>query len=56
MNLDFRTLEPKAFVEIFPSLISQSAIRHQVLLSKESKVLEINAPSETQVYPAQRPS
>lgn len=56
MNLDFRTMEPKAFMEIFPSLIPQAAIKHQVLLPTQQKVLDIPPPQATQQYPIQRPS
>ena len=56
MNLDFRTMEPKAFMEIFPSLIPQAAIKHQVILPSKQKTIEIPAPSATQHYPIERPS
>jgi len=56
MNLDFRTMEPKDFREIFPSLIPQAAIKHQVLLPSQQKTVDIPAPSVTQDYPIERPS
>jgi hypothetical protein len=55
MNLDFRTMEPKPFMEIFPSLMPQAAIKHQVVLSNKA-TLQINPPCETQEYPRERPS
>lgn len=56
MNLDFRTMEPKAFMEIFPSLIPQAAIKHQVLLPSHQKTIDIPATAKTHHYPIERPS
>lgn len=36
MNLDFRTMEPKAFMEIFPSTIPLNVIQHRCLIPKFS--------------------
>ena len=54
MNLDFRTMDPKAFMEIFPALIPVSAIRHQAIVGE--KVIEIAHPQKTATYPILRPS
>ena len=55
MNLDFRTMEPKAFMEIFPALIPITSIRHQVQLGS-GQLLEVDPPSRTAQYPVERPS
>lgn len=54
MNLDFRTMEPKQFMEIFPITMPQSSIDHRVALGP--KTLSITASSCTAEYPQQRPS
>ncbi|KAK3615999.1 hypothetical protein LTR56_026258 [Elasticomyces elasticus] len=54
MNLDFRTMEPKPFMEIFPSLIDASEICHRVAIGSEST--DVAPPPETKVYPNIRPS
>lgn len=54
MNLDFRTMDPKPFMEIFPALIPISAIDHRVLMGQ--KFIPIPAPFRTTPYPAIRPS
>jgi hypothetical protein len=54
MNLDFRTMDPKPFMEIFPCLMPQGAIPHQVVL--RGKTTDILPPSQTSVYAAERPS
>ena len=56
MNLDFRTMDPKPFMEIFPSMISQSAIHHQALIERLGKTIDIPPPIKTALYPAVRPS
>lgn len=56
MNLDFRTMDPKPFMEMFPSTIHMSMIRHQVLIPQQGKTLEIAAPPITALYPTGRPS
>lgn len=56
MNLDFRTMDPKAFMEIFPSTIPLSAIQHQVLIPKLGKCIEIAPHGKTVEYPVIRPS
>lgn len=56
MNLDFRTMEPKAFMEIFPSTIPLAAIKHQVLIPKLGKTIDVAPPTKTKPYPTVRPS
>ncbi|KAK1621832.1 hypothetical protein BDP81DRAFT_335929 [Colletotrichum phormii] len=55
MSLDFRTMDPKPFMEIFPALIPQSAIDHQVLLGS-GELISIAPPQSTAVYKVERPS
>ncbi|KAJ9646688.1 hypothetical protein H2204_000380 [Knufia peltigerae] len=55
MNLDFRTMDPKPFMEIFPAIIPLSAIQHQVDLG-DGELIDIKAPSKTAEYPTIRPS
>ncbi|KAF6825814.1 hypothetical protein CPLU01_10011 [Colletotrichum plurivorum] len=55
MSLDFRTMEPKAFMEMFPAVVPQSAIEHQVLMGG-GDVLPVEAPAETAAYEVERPS
>ena len=55
MNLDFRTMDPKPFMEIFPTVIPLSAIKHQVDLGN-GRIVNIPAPRKTAVYPVIRPS
>ncbi|KAH0285483.1 DUF1446-domain-containing protein [Aureobasidium namibiae CBS 147.97] len=54
MNLDFRTMDPKQFYEIFPATIPQAAINHEAVVDK--KRISIAPPRKTQHYPVQRPS
>lgn len=56
MNLDFRTMDPKAFMEIFPSTIPLSAIQHQTLIPKLGKTIDVAPPSKTESYPVIRRS
>ncbi|KAK7211008.1 hypothetical protein V2G26_018186 [Clonostachys chloroleuca] len=55
MNLDFRTMEPKPFMEMFPALMPVSAIDHRVEMSNGT-TCKINPPSHTKTYPVIRPS
>jgi hypothetical protein len=54
MNLDFRTMDPKKFYEIFPATIPQAAINHEALVA--GKRISVAPPGKTQHYPIQRPS
>lgn len=56
MNLDFRTMDPKPFMEIFPVVIPQDLIHHRVVLSGGQKIIEAPSPPETRIYPTKRPS
>jgi hypothetical protein len=55
MNLDFRAMDPKPFMEIFPTVIPLSAIKHQVDLDN-GRLLDIPPPKKTAEYPVIRPS
>ncbi|THW88659.1 DUF1446-domain-containing protein [Aureobasidium pullulans] len=54
MNLDFRTMEPKQFYEIFPATIPQATINHEAVVA--GKTISIPPPRRTEHYPVQRPS
>ena len=54
MNLDFRTMEPKPFMEMFPAVIPIQAIDHKVLVGQ--KAIPIPPPVKTALYPVIRPS
>ena len=54
MNLDFRTMDPKPFMEIFPAVIPLSAVNHRVLIGGRS--IEIEMATKTATYPVFRPS
>ncbi|THW58994.1 DUF1446-domain-containing protein [Aureobasidium pullulans] len=54
MNLDFRTMEPKQFYEIFPATILQATINHEAVVAGQT--ISIPPPRRTQHYPVQRPS
>jgi len=56
MNLDFRLMDPRPFMEMFPSVIPQALLQHQVLIPNIKKVFDIMPPSETCEYPTQRRS
>ncbi|KAM0426387.1 hypothetical protein ACHAPT_008433 [Fusarium lateritium] len=53
MNLDFRTMDPKPFMEIFPAVIPQTSIKHQVELPS-GELLDINPPPRMEMYPVVR--
>lgn len=55
MNLDFRTMEPKPFMEMFPALVPISAIDHRVRLST-GDIITVEPPLDTATYPVVRPS
>ena len=54
MNLDFRTMDPKPFMEIFPATITLSVVDHKALVNQ--KVIEIPVATNTATYPIVRPS
>lgn len=56
MSLDFRTMQPKPFMEIFPAVVPQSLVSHVVHLPEPHSPVQIPAPSDTAVYPTLRPS
>jgi hypothetical protein len=49
MNLDFRTMEPKMFMELFPALIPAEAIDQYVLL-QSGKRISIPSPARVVEY------
>lgn len=55
MNLDFRTMDPKQFMEIFPAVIPLPMIDHRVRLST-GRVTSIPPSAVTATYPVERPS
>ncbi|KAH9203635.1 hypothetical protein DL95DRAFT_529569 [Leptodontidium sp. 2 PMI_412] len=55
MHLDFRTMDPKPFMEIYPALMPIEDIKHQVKLST-GRDLDIPPPQKTAKYPFERPS
>ncbi|KAK1142503.1 hypothetical protein N8T08_007865 [Aspergillus melleus] len=56
MNLDFRTMSPRPFMEMFPGLIPIADIDHRVQMST-GEVLHIDTPkSGVSTYPVARPS
>ncbi|KAI5464416.1 hypothetical protein BGZ63DRAFT_412058 [Mariannaea sp. PMI_226] len=55
MNLDFRTMEPRPFMEMFPALMPLSAIDHRVQMST-GEIIPVDPPKTTASYPVLRPS
>lgn len=55
MNLDFRTMDPKPFMEIFPALMPQDAIQQQVMLRSDCTI-SVPPPKYTEEYAVLRPS
>jgi hypothetical protein len=55
MNLDFRTMDPKPFMEIFPVVYPLNKVNHQVLLH-DNTCIDIPPNSMTREYDSQRPS
>src|ERR1700710_2060236 len=53
MNLDFRTMDPKPCMELFPVLIPISELNHQVLVGQR---FNVPAPTNTGLYPVVRRS
>ena len=58
MNLDFRTMDPKPFMEIFPVIIPMSTLRHEVHIVRKAtpNKIAINPPTFTAEYPVIRDS
>ena len=54
MSLDFRTMSPKMFMELFPGLISYTSLPHRVVLPE--KVIDIQHHGITAPPPGKRPS
>ncbi|KAF2653250.1 DUF1446-domain-containing protein [Lophiostoma macrostomum CBS 122681] len=55
MSLDFRTMQPKPFMEMFPAIVNLDLLSHQVILPSSESIF-IPAPIETGQYPIFRPS
>lgn len=55
MNLDFRTMDPKPFMEIFPAIIPLHVIYHRVIF-EDGTTLKAPLPPATKIYATQRPS
>ncbi|UKZ84328.1 uncharacterized protein TrAFT101_000241 [Trichoderma asperellum] len=55
MNLDFRTMAPRPFMEMFPALMPVSLIDHRVQISTGA-VIKVEQPKVTATYPIVRPS
>ncbi|KAI6781492.1 uncharacterized protein J7T54_001454 [Emericellopsis cladophorae] len=55
MNLDFRTMSPKLFMEMFPAMMSLANIDHRVALS-DGQTMAIPPHEVTRVYPTVRPT
>ncbi|GFF58722.1 hypothetical protein IFM46972_11187 [Aspergillus udagawae] len=52
MNLDFRTMDPKPFMEIFPATISCSLVKHRVrILPNGPEIPIVTPPSTTKLTP-----
>lgn len=56
MNLDFRTMDPKPFMEIFPATINMRCLNHRTRLLPDGPEIKIAPPSTTLKQPVQRPS
>jgi hypothetical protein len=54
MSLDFRTMAPKMFMELFPGIISYTSLPHRVVL--EGKEIPIQHHCITEPPPVKRPS
>lgn len=55
MNLDFRTMSPKPFMEMFPAVMPLADINHRIELSTGEK-FDIPTNEVTQTYPVTRPT
>jgi hypothetical protein len=55
MNLDFRTMAPRPFMEMFPALMPVSLIDHRVQISTGA-IIKVDQPKITATYPVVRPS
>ncbi|KAJ5626538.1 hypothetical protein N7528_003965 [Penicillium herquei] len=58
MNLDFRTMDPKPFMEIFPVTISMTSLRHETHIMRKviTEKIQIDPPAFTAEYPVIRNS
>jgi hypothetical protein len=55
MNLDFRSMDPKPFMEIFPTTIPIDQINHRIILD-DDPVIHVPPPPTFGEYPQLRPS
>lgn len=60
MNLDFRTMSPKPFMEMFPAVMPLAAVEHRVRLSSTDAEIGLDTYAKegrvTAVYPVLRPT
>lgn len=56
MSLDFRTMQPKPFMEMFPALVPVNLLSQQVIIQKWNTTIPVPAPARTACYPLKRPS
>ncbi|CAG8022599.1 unnamed protein product [Penicillium salamii] len=58
MNLDFRTMDPKPFMEIFPVVVSMASLQHEthILGFGTRQIIKIDPPAVTAKYPIIRNS
>jgi hypothetical protein len=54
MSLDFRTMSPKMFMELFPGLISYEKLPHRVVM--DDRTIDIKHHGHTAPPPGKRPS
>ncbi|GAB7352399.1 hypothetical protein MBLNU459_g2828t2 [Dothideomycetes sp. NU459] len=54
MSLDFRTMTPRMFMELFPSIISYEKLPHRVIM--DDRIIEIKHHGITAPPPGKRPS
>ncbi|KAF2992970.1 hypothetical protein E8E13_000153 [Curvularia kusanoi] len=56
MSLDFRTMQPKPFMEMFPVIIPMDLLSQQVTIQKSKTIIAVPSPAKTANYPVVRPS
>jgi hypothetical protein len=55
MNLDFRTMDSKPFMELFPAIVPLDLINHRVVLST-GKTFDVSRSLRSSEFPIKRPS
>ncbi|KAH8886147.1 DUF1446-domain-containing protein [Thozetella sp. PMI_491] len=56
MSLDFRTMQPRPFMEIFPGVIPLNMLQQAITHPKLANHVPVSPPKKTAVYPVLRPS